>query len=102
MEASSGDKPKSEGFHFRLFVVGDEPHSKRARDNLGKLCESHINAPCEIEIVDVLESYQTALDNSIFLTPALIRISPAPRVTIFGNLSDTREVIKVLRLEGDE
>jgi len=102
MEAFSGDKSKRAGFHFRLFVVGDEPHSQRARDNLEKLCTSRIHEPCEIEIVDVLESYQAALDNSIFLTPALIRVSPAPSVTIFGNLSDTEEVVKALQLEGDE
>jgi len=102
MEASSAEKSKSESFHFRLFVVGDEPHSKKAKDNLRKLCASYIDGPCEIEIVNVLESFNIALENNIFLTPALIRISPAPSVTIFGNLSDTGEVIKALRLERGE
>jgi circadian clock protein KaiB len=102
METSFGGKSKREGFHFRLFVVGDEPNSEKAKDNLEKLCGAHVNGPYKIEIVDVLESYQTALENNIFLTPALIRVSPAPSVTIFGNLSNAEEVAKVLQLEGDE
>jgi circadian clock protein KaiB len=94
-------KSEGKGPVFRLFVAGDEPHSRAAKDNLRRLSESHIHAPCKIEIVDVLESYQTALENNIFLTPALIMVSPAPAVTIFGDLSDTQEVIKALGLKGN-
>jgi len=97
---SSAADQKNKGFTFRLFVAGDETHSRRAKDNLKKLCESRIREPVEIEIVDVLESYETALENKIFLTPALIMVLPAPAVTIFGNLNDTEKVIRALRLEG--
>jgi circadian clock protein KaiB len=102
MKASPGARSKGKGFMFRLFVAGSEFHSKMAKDNLTKLCQAHINVPYQIETVDVLESHQTALENNIFLTPALIRVSPAPAITIFGDLSDTEEVIKALGLEGDE
>jgi circadian clock protein KaiB len=102
MDTSSEAKPKGKGFVFRLFVAGDEPHSKTAKANLKKLSESRINESCEIEIVDVLKSFKIALENNVFLTPALVMTSPPPAVTIFGDLSDTEEVIKALRLGGDE
>jgi len=73
-----------------------------AKDNLRELCGSRIHEPCEIEIVDVFESFQIALENNIFLTPALVKVSPEPAVTIFGDLSDAGEVLKALRLGRDE
>jgi circadian clock protein KaiB len=92
--------PAAEGFSFRLFVAGEEPHSRRAKDNLRKLCGSLIPEPFEIEIVDVFESYEIALENKILLTPALLMVSPAPAVTIFGDLNNTQEVLRALRLGG--
>ncbi|MEJ2587779.1 MAG: circadian clock KaiB family protein [Deltaproteobacteria bacterium] len=84
-------------FLFQLFVAGREPHSKMAEANLRALCESFMPAACDIEIVDVLKSHEEALKNHIFLTPALIRISPKPSVTIYGDLSDTEKVMDILQ-----
>jgi KaiC/GvpD/RAD55 family RecA-like ATPase len=49
-----------------------------------------------------LVSLEQAGKQGIFLTPALIKVSPQPRTTIFGDLSNTREVLKALRLMGGE
>jgi hypothetical protein len=38
----------------------------------------------------------------VLVTPTLILIKPFPKVTVFGNLSDTRQVLAALRLIGDE
>ncbi|MFO7987069.1 MAG: circadian clock KaiB family protein [Desulfatiglandaceae bacterium] len=97
---SSQANSYGKGFVFRLFVAGNEPHSQAAQANLKKLCESCLNIPLEIEIVDVLESHELALKYRIFLTPALIRVTPEPQVTIFGDLSDQQKVIKALYTEG--
>lgn len=88
-------------YRFRLFVAGNEQHSRRARENLEIICGNHLKDTYTIEIVDVLQSYQTALENKIFLTPALILVAPQPSVTIFGNLKDTEEVVRALRLGED-
>jgi len=84
---------------FRLFVAGDEPHSKNAKDNLRTFCASHLNASYMIEVVDVFASFKTALKHNIFLTASLIKVAPRPAVTLFGDLSDTHQLIKVLGLE---
>lgn len=86
---------------FQLFVAGDEPHSKRAKKNLKSLCESRIKGAYEINVVDVLESFTIALEKKIFLTPALIRESPEPAITIFGDLSNTDELVQLLGLGGE-
>ncbi len=88
-------------FVFQLFIAGGEAHSKTAMTNLSEICESHIKGRYEIQILDVFESPDLALENSIFLTPALVRVSPRPRITIFGNLSDTTKVLTALQLTGE-
>jgi circadian clock protein KaiB len=98
MSDPSETKTESKGFVFRLFVAGDEHHSKTARDRLREICEFHLNGRCKIEIVDVFKSSDLALENGIFLTPALMKMSPPPRTTIFGNLSDSKEVLRNLRV----
>ncbi len=99
--APSKTNESAAGLVLRLFVAGDEPHSKTAKEILKKLCDSRIREPCKIEIFNVLESFEIALENNIFLTPALMKVFPEPSVTIFGDLSDTEEVIKALQLGGD-
>jgi hypothetical protein len=40
--------------------------------------------------------------HNVLVTPTLILIRPHPKVTVFGNLSDTRKTLAALRLIGDE
>jgi circadian clock protein KaiB len=95
-------KPGSETYVFRLFVVGNESNSTQARENLAQLCEEHLKGRYQIETVDVLKDAATAHENNVLVTPTLILIKPVPKVTVFGNLSDTRQVLAALRLIGDE
>jgi len=83
---------------FRLFVAGDEQNSRQARETLTRLCEKYLNRRYEIEIVDVLEDFKSALENNVLLTPALMVLSHLTHVTIFGTLSDTQKVLSALQL----
>ena len=89
-------------YRLRLFVAGDEPNSKRARENLAQICEQHLAGRYETEIVDVLDDFEAALKSSVLVTPALVLVAPAPTVTIVGNLSDRKKVLAALRLAEDE
>lgn len=89
-------------YRFRLFVAGDEPNSKMARENLLRLCEQHLHGNHRVEVVDVLENFQAALDNNILITPTLLVTSPPPPVMVVGTLSDTEKVLAALRLNGGE
>jgi len=91
-----------ETYVFRLFVAGNESNSVQARRNLARLCEEHLKGRYQIEIVDVLDDTGTALKNNVLVTPTLILLKPRPKVTVLGNLSDTRQVLAALRLIGDE
>jgi circadian clock protein KaiB len=95
-------KPGDETYVFRLFVAGNESNSSQARGNLARLCEEHIKGRYKIEVADVLKDTAAAHKNNVVVTPALILIKPLPKVTLLGNLNNTRQVLAALRLTGDE
>ena len=95
-------KPGGETYIFRLFLAGNESNSTLARGNLARLCEEHLKGRYEIETVNVLKNAATAHKNNVLVTPTLILIKPHPKVTVIGNLGDTRQVLAALRLNGDK
>jgi circadian clock protein KaiB len=86
-------------FKFRLYIAGEAPNSALAVANLLALCRTHLPDRHEIDIIDVLREPKLALVNSIFMTPTLIRLAPAPVVRIVGTLSQTDVVLHALGLE---
>jgi hypothetical protein len=82
-----------QSYSFTLFVADNEPNSVLARENLNHICKEHMSENCTIKIVDVLEDFQTALDNDILLTPTLIVEGPRGRSTILGNLSEIDRIL---------
>ena len=77
---------------------GTGRNSLQARKNLAQICEEYLQGRCEVVIFDVLQDFTPARKNGVVVTPTLIRVSPPPRVTIVGNLSDTPKVLAALRL----
>ncbi len=82
---------------LRLFVAGNEPNSMLARANLTTLCETYLQGRYQIETVDVLRDFQTALRDHVLVTPTLKVVAPV-QATIFGNLSETAKVLAALQL----
>lgn len=85
-------------YQFRLFVAGDEPNSRLARQNLRALCEAHLAGRHRIEVIDVLQDFKPALSAGIMLAPALIMLAPR-RLTLYGTLADTAGVLAELSAE---
>lgn len=86
-------------FTFRLFVAGDAPNSVRAIANLAAFCRDHLADRYEIEIVDVFREPKRALAEGIFMTPALVALTPPPVRRIVGTLSQTQTVLLTLGLQ---
>lgn len=82
---------RSEGarrYVLRLFVAGDAPNSRMAKANLQRFCERLAGADVEIQVIDVLVDPQAAVEQGVFLTPALQIVEPRPGRLVYGNLSD--------------
>ena len=85
-----------------LFVAGDEPHSRLARRNLSEFCERELSGRCRIEVIDVLEDIDRALEHGVLLTPSLLCVAPHEGVWVLGNLSDRNRLRLALRLTDRE
>jgi len=83
---------------FRLYIAGDSPNSVQARANFTALGALYLPEPVEIEIVDVFIEPERALEDGIFLTPTLVKLSPGTTLRITGNLSDMENVLNALGL----
>jgi len=80
-----------------LFVAGEEHNSRIAKDNLARICRG-IEDRCEVQLVDVMQDFESALKHNILLTPSLLVVEPLPRVLIVGNLEDPAQVQAALRI----
>lgn len=83
---------------MRLFVAGNAPNSRIARENLGRFQASFPEHEFKVEIIDVDTRPELAMENSIFITPTLVVLEPAPGGMIYGNLSDQKVLAQVLRV----
>jgi circadian clock protein KaiB len=92
-------RPAKAAYRFLLFVAGDEFHSRQAKRNLQALCEEDLDGTPRVEIVDVLEDFESASKHRVLLTPTLLSLKPGPEVRIIGNLNDRDRVRKALRME---
>ncbi|GAB4504274.1 MAG: hypothetical protein Fur0043_12680 [Anaerolineales bacterium] len=91
----AGDAPF---YVLRLFVAGDEPNSARAKAALRRLSETHLRGRCEIQIIDVYQDYQAAIDHQIVIVPCLVVVSPPPGRTIVGSLKDEASLLAALEI----
>jgi circadian clock protein KaiB len=85
-------------YKLRLFVTGHTPHSRRAIENLRRICETDLRDKYEIEVIDILEHPQLAETEKIMATPTLVKKLPAPVRKIIGDLSDREKVLLGLDL----
>lgn len=103
MNASDPSDPvaiveEPEHWHLRLYVAGQSPKSLKAYANLIRLCEEHLEARYDVEIVDLVENPQLAAGDEIIALPTLVRRLPAPMRKIIGDLSDSDRVLVGLQL----
>lgn len=85
-------------FEFRLYIAGDAQNSVEALGNLHDICNRILPDRHHIEVVDVFRDPKRALADGIFMTPALVRLNPAPVRRIIGTLSQTQTVLQALGL----
>ncbi len=101
LPAAKRGGPEGPVYTIILFVVSDGPNSVRARENLERLCEERLPGRHRIQIVDVVTDFQTALEHNILLTPSVVITDPPPRITVHGDLSDSRKFIEALNRKGE-
>ena len=93
---------RREPFVVRLYVADREATAVRAIANLEAFCREFLPDRCELEIIDILREPQRGLNDSIMVTPTLIKLAPPPVRRIFGDLSNRGRLLDALGLTGLE
>ncbi len=86
---------------LRLYVAGATPASQRAVTNITALCASDLSGRYTLEVVDLYQHPDRALEDGIVAAPTLARLEPGPRVRIVGDLGDREQVLAHLDVQLD-
>lgn len=97
-KSEASPKTEQQRFRFRLFVAGDEPNSRKAKAVLQEFCSQVLKEEVDIQIIDVMEDYQAAINSKVVVIPTLIVDSPFPGLTIIGSLEDKEKLKACLGL----
>ncbi|MGN6542029.1 MAG: circadian clock KaiB family protein [Ginsengibacter sp.] len=87
-----------ESLHYRLklFITGASPNSARAIANLKTICEKYLGKKYELEIIDVYQQPIIAKREQVVALPMLIKYFPLPVKKLFGDMSNSKTVLKGL------
>ena len=84
---------------LRLYVSGLTPKSTCAIADLKHLCQQHLaGRRCDVEIIDIYQQPERAIEAQIVAVPTLIKIEPAPATRSIGKLTEGHRVLKNLGL----
>ena len=83
-------------FKFTLYVAGTGENSLLAIANITAVCRDQLAGRHHIKIIDILQ--ESPADDTILLTPMLIKLSPAPIRRIVGSLKDRDTLLQLLGL----
>jgi circadian clock protein KaiB len=89
------DNPRAH-FVLKLYVSGMTPRSRRAIENLQKLCEEHLPDGYDLDIIDIYQQPGLAKGAQIVAVPTLVRALPLPLRRVIGDLSDPGRILLVL------
>lgn len=92
------EEPGSPTYHLRLFVAGSTVRSRRAIENLRRVCGEHLPGQVDLEVIDIYQQPELAAQAQVIAAPTLVKLLPLPIRRIIGDLSETERVLRGLNL----
>jgi circadian clock protein KaiB len=89
---------EKEEFVLRLYVTGMTARSKRAIQNIKKICDEHLKSRYDLEVIDIYREPILAKGDQIVATPTLIKKLPVPIRKFIGEMSETEKILVGLDL----
>lgn len=96
--SDSASKNNNEAYVLRLYITGMTPNSKKAVQNVKKICEEYLAGRYELEIIDIYQQPALAAGEQIIAAPTLIKKLPLPLKRLIGDMSNTEKVLSGLDL----
>ncbi len=86
-------------YSLRLYITGMTPNCRKAVENIKTICDTYLLQNYELEIIDMYQEPELAMQNQIIASPTLLRMRPLPVKKLMGNLSDINKVLAALDLK---
>ena len=83
---------------LRLFVSGMTTRSTAALATIKALCEHELQGRYELDVIDIYQHPQSAVEEQIVAVPTLVRQLPEPLRRVIGDLSDEGRLLMGLDL----
>ena len=87
-----------EVYVLQLYIAGMTPNSKKAVENIKKICEGYLIDRYELEVIDIFQQPALAAKEQIIAAPTLIKKHPYPLKKLIGDMSNTEKVLAGLDL----
>jgi circadian clock protein KaiB len=97
-EKSVAGAPSDERYVLRLYVTGMTPRSTEAFAAIKAICEERLQGRYDLEVIDIYQHPQLAIDEQIIAVPTLVKKLPAPLRRLVGDLSNEERVLLGLDL----
>jgi len=85
-------------YRLRLIVAGSTHRSRRAIENLQRLCREHLSGRVDLEIIDIYQQPELAEKYQVIAAPTLVKLLPVPVRRIIGDLSQQDRVLRGLEI----
>ncbi len=89
-------------FKLYLYLSSETPPSVAAACNLRVLLDKKLKGQYSLEVINILDNPQRAVEDNILATPTLVKVSPPPERRVIGDLSDKERVLVALGLTPQE
>jgi circadian clock protein KaiB len=97
IDSSKQSRKRASQYALRLYVTGASPLSRRAVDNIKKICEKNFPGRYSLEIVDLYQQPELTQKEQIVASPTLVKTRPLPACRFVGDLSDSSQVLSKLK-----
>ena len=87
-------KDRNKAFYtLRLYISGNTARSSRAIQNIQRICQEHLAGRYELEVIDIFQQPNLAIQAQIIGAPTLVRQLPLPLRKMVGDMTDERRVL---------
>jgi len=83
-----------ENYLFRLYINSNSQSG--IKENINVFLKEKLGSNYTLEIIDIKEGVEKAKEDSVFIIPTFIKISPPPKKRIIGDLSCKNRVLLAL------
>lgn len=80
---------------LRLYIAGRGIYATTAQQNIESYART-VGIEYDLEVVDLRIHPERAPENSVVVTPTLVRLSPPPRAMLIGDLADHSKLAAAL------